>query len=236
MNTTLQDYDGVTVVDEAGTRIGYVERTYVDDGGTVQFVAVKLGSLLAKHRLVPASAARVAENALAVPYARETIAESPNASKAGDTLEGTLLARVRAYYAYTDGQHNAEYNAGGQDGGVGAMKDTAGAMEDAEDSGDAEERTGPAGGAAAGASGRRDGQHAASSTPATVPQAGGVRERGDVIEIPIVEEELVKRPVVKEVLRVRKKRITTPQTVQATLRKENVQVTHEGDAVVRDER
>jgi PRC-barrel domain protein len=220
----LQDYDGATVVDDVGARIGYVERTYVDDGGTVQFVAVKLGSLLAKHRLVPASAARAADNGLIVPYARETIVESPDASKAGDTLEGTLLAQVRAYYAYTDGQNNADE----QDG-------RAGATEDAEETEETEERTGQAGGVAVNASGRRDGQQPTASTPATTAQAGAVRERGDVIEVPIVEEELVKRPVVKEVLRVRKKRVSTPQTVQATLRKENVEVTHEGDAVVQDE-
>ena len=214
----MKDYDGATVVDTAGTRIGRVERSYVDEGGTVRFVAVKLGSLLAKHRLVPATTAQVAENGLAVPYTHDDIVASPDASAAGDTLEGRLLAQVRAYYA------DSRDDAGDQDGRAGTTEDTG-------------ERTRLAGATSvADAPGGRDGQQAASSVPKVGPRPGVVRERGDVVDIPIVEEEIVTRPVVKEVLRVRKKRVTTPQTVQATLRKEEVQVTHEGDAVVRDER
>jgi hypothetical protein len=38
----MEDYDGTDVTDAAGERIGSVERSYVDDQGTVQFVEVKL--------------------------------------------------------------------------------------------------------------------------------------------------------------------------------------------------
>ncbi len=56
-----------------------------------------------------------------------------------------------------------------------------------------------------------------------------VRDLGDVIEVPIVEEELVKRPVVKEVLRIRKSSTSERQTVQGEVRKEEIEVDEEGN-------
>ncbi len=61
---------------------------------------------------------------------------------------------------------------------------------------------------------------------------GGIRERGDVIEVPIVEEEIVKRPVVKEVLRVRKETRTRQQPIATTLRREELVVDERGEVDV----
>jgi uncharacterized protein (TIGR02271 family) len=58
--------------------------------------------------------------------------------------------------------------------------------------------------------------------------AGG----GEVIEIPVIEEQLVKQPVVKEVLRVRKRDVGTTETVHTTLRREDVDVAREGDVEI----
>ncbi len=63
---------------------------------------------------------------------------------------------------------------------------------------------------------------------------GEARDMGDVIEVPVIEEELVKRPVVKEVLRVRKTQVSESRTVEADIRKEDVEVVQDGDAVVGD--
>ncbi len=65
-------------------------------------------------------------------------------------------------------------------------------------------------------------------------QLGAIRDLGDVIEIPIVEEELVvtKRLVVKEVLRIRKRWVTTQRTIESTLRKEDIEIVEEGDITV----
>jgi uncharacterized protein DUF2382/PRC-barrel domain protein len=60
-------------------------------------------------------------------------------------------------------------------------------------------------------------------------RATGIRDEGDVIEVPIVEEELVKRPVVKEVVRVRKETLTRQQPVETTLRREGLVVDERGD-------
>lgn len=62
-----------------------------------------------------------------------------------------------------------------------------------------------------------------------------MRGTGDVIEVPIIEEELVKRPVVKEVLRVRKTPETVQRTVGADVRNEAVDVVEDGNIVVRDD-
>ncbi len=204
----LQDYDGAAIVDATGQRIGAVERSYVDDRGTARFVAVKIGALRAKQRLIPVASAQSTESGLVVPYTKDSIVASPDASSAGDLLEGALLEQVRAYYA------------GGRESRAG----------------DTDDRTTTSGGAAAAVPiAQRGGQDTAIAASDTAPQAGAVRDRGDVIEIPIMEDEVVTRPVVKEVLRVRKERVTEPQTIQATLRKEDVQITHDGDVVVRDE-
>jgi stress response protein YsnF len=72
--------------------------------------------------------------------------------------------------------------------------------------------------------------------PETAPRVGEVRDRGDVIEIPIVEDEVevVRRPVVKEVLRVRRDQVTEQQTIDTTVRKERIEVAQDDDVVARD--
>ncbi len=77
-------------------------------------------------------------------------------------------------------------------------------------------------------------QPASESSLDSGPEIGAVRDLGDVIEVPIVEEELVKRPVVKEVLRIRKTQVSEPRTVEADVRKEDVEVVRDGEAVIRD--
>lgn len=53
-----------------------------------------------------------------------------------------------------------------------------------------------------------------------------------MIEHPIVEEELVKRPmvpVVKEVLRIRKTTLAEQQSIDGKMQKEHIEVKEEGD-------
>lgn len=60
---------------------------------------------------------------------------------------------------------------------------------------------------------------------------------GDEIRIPLVEEELVieKRKVVREMLVIRKQRVTETRVVEEDLRKERVNVSREGDVSVRED-
>ena len=50
-----------------------------------------------------------------------------------------------------------------------------------------------------------------------------------MIELPIVKEELVKTPVVKEVLRIRKTTLAEQQSVGGEVQKEHIEVKEEGD-------
>ena len=94
----IQDYTGTTVTDSDGNQIGSVERTYDDADGNARFVEIKIGTLLAKHRLVPVAGIAPDGDTLQVPYDKGTIEASPDASDAGDTLNGSLLDQAQAYY------------------------------------------------------------------------------------------------------------------------------------------
>ena len=214
----IQDYNGDAVVDATGERIGTVEQSYVDDAGTVRAVGVKIGTLRTKHRIVPVDDARREKDRLTVPYTKRMVEESPDAD-AGDTLEGEMLERVRAYYA---GDR--------QEAGVHAPGARPATSQTRQPAATAEQREAPADDTH-----EADTREAAASLSDEARELGAVRDLGDTIEIPIVEEEIVKRPVVKEVLRIRKSTVAEQQNVEADLRKEDVEIDREGDVEIRVE-
>ena len=205
----MQTYDGAKVVDAQGEPVGTVERSYVDDSGTVRLVEVAIGSFFPTYRLVPVADAQLRDSRLAVPYTKDMIVESPDASLTRATLEGELLERVWAYY-----------------GPDGESTDVAMASSDVAPSEDV--TVAPAGQAGAW-------DDTSERAPDTARRIGEVRDRGDVIEIPIVEDEVevVRRPVVKEVLRVRKVQVTEQKTIDTTVRKERIEVAQDDDVVAR---
>jgi Domain of unknown function (DUF2382)/PRC-barrel domain len=201
----MQTYDGADVVDALGEPVGTVERSYVDESGTVRLVEVAIGSFFPKYRLIPVADAQLTDGRLAVPYTKDVIVESPDASPTRATLEGALLERVWA--SYGSGPESTDVAMAAGEDVAAAPASRAGASDDTSEPG-----------------------------PDTAPRVGEVRDRGDVIEIPIVEDEVevVRRPVVKEVLRVRKDRVTEQQTIDTTVRKERIEVTQDDDLVARD--
>jgi Domain of unknown function (DUF2382)/PRC-barrel domain len=216
----VQDYDGAEVVDACGERIGIVERSYVDASETVRFVEVMIGAFLAKHRLIPLDGAQISSGTLTVPYTKDMIVQSPDASSVSDTLEGELLEQVQAYYAR--GRESTDVAPAGS-----TAQDVA---------------VVPAGDAAV-----VEGEVIIPEPASDLArQAGEGRDRDDGTAIPIVEEEtaipiveeevvVVKRRVVKEVLRVRKGQVIEHETIPATVWMEPAQVVHDGDLVVRHE-
>ncbi len=210
----IDDSDGATVVDTTGEQIGTVERSYVDESGAVRMVAVKLGRLFAKHRLVPVDGAGQRDGVLRIPYARQLVEEAPEAD-GEDEVDSETLARVRAHYPR---DRVSVHDLRDQDPDPAVMPHDDGAP--------IHER--PAG--------RQIPDEAravsAASEDAPTPPTR-IRDLGEVIEVPIVAEELVKVPVVKEVLRIRKETITTPRQVTETLRREELDVQQHGDVDVR---
>ncbi|HEY3282758.1 MAG TPA: hypothetical protein VGN26_10825 [Armatimonadota bacterium] len=181
-----EDLTGALLMDEAGRAFGRVSKVYVGEGGSAQYLKARLGTLSPHHRLLPATGLQRARGRVQVPFTRQEVLGSPDASATGEVVESALLDRVSSYY-------------------------------------DSLRNPAPA---------------AVSPSPAAVPSAAVVtegaalpptvvRDNGDVVDIPIVEEELVKRPVVKEVLRVRKTPVSETQHVDTDLRKDDVQATKE---------
>lgn len=207
----MQDFNGADVIDNNGDKIGTVERTYDDAGGTPRFVEVTMGSLFSKkQRLVPVDSAQMSDDGLQVPFSKGVIEDSPDAASAGDTLEGGLLDSVHAFYRGDGGEASADTS---------SDEEQAGAV--------------PVGEADTGNDTLSDQNTETTQDTGNGGQtAGTVRDLGDVIEVPIYEERLVKQPVVAEVLRIRKTPQTQQQSVEADLRKEEVEVVKEGDVVV----
>jgi Domain of unknown function (DUF2382)/PRC-barrel domain len=206
MNT---DYDGSTVFDGADEKVGTVERTYIDDSDTVRFVAVRTGTLFHKHRLIPADTAELREDGLHVPYAKEDIDDGPTIDNPEDTLEGDILSQTREYYGDTP-----------EDGNV-AKGDTA-----LQANGNAD--TTPADTTARNVVDMADIPRVPAADGATMESLSQVRDLGDVIEVPVVEERIVRQPVVREVVRVKKSHFTDASTVAGEVRKESVDVDSDG--------
>lgn len=222
----IEDYDGLEVVDKDGKKIGAVERSYVNDGGEIRFVEVKLRGLRPKHRFVPVDDVERTDAGLTLPFSKSMVEESPDASSEHDTLGEAILGDVRAYY-----QKN-------RDDTDPAVTEPAAAtpVNEAESDSAGQSTSTPQ---AHGAGGKIQGavEQVREKLPGSHDTGRGdmgqVRDLGDVIEVPIVEEEIVKRPVVKEVLRIRKTSTSEQQLVDSDVRKENVDILTEGDVRVR---
>lgn len=203
------DFDGVEVTDLNGTSIGKVVRTYIDDANTPRYVEVKFGTLLPKHRLVPVDGGDFADDGhLHVTYDKDVIEGSPDAPDA-DTLESADLERVDSYYA----------GIGSEAGGT--VEPAIGASQADADTGRNARPDGPrnqfevvdesAGGI-----------HVGDQVPAGMEAP--IVDRGDTLEVPVLEEVLVKKTVVKEILRVRKSDVVEQETVEGDVRKESVEL------------
>jgi len=210
----MNDYDGAQVVDAGGEHIGTVDRTYVDDNETPRLIEVNMGGLLPKHRLVPVDQAEMTDDGLRVPYVKDMIEESPHIGRS-DSLESDTLERVRSYYASGDGIGDT-------------APDEAPASQEVV-SQDAVTEEVPAVSPIAENSNR-------APTPPVVTESNGdydadspmvtgqIRDLGDVIEVPVMEEILVKKTIVKEVLRIKKSELTQTQMVSGDIRREDIEV------------
>lgn len=210
----MDDYDGAQVIDASGDHIGTVDRTYVDNNEIPRLIEVKMGGLLPRHRLIPIDQAEMTDDGLRVPYVKDMIEESPHISRS-DSLAGDTLERVRSYYASGDGiEDNAadEVPVSQEVVSQNAVTEEVPAVAPI-----GESRT-------------------QAPSPSVVTENGGdydagspmltgqIRDLGDVIEVPVMEEILVKKTVVKEVLRIKKSELTETQMVSGDIRREDIEV------------
>jgi hypothetical protein len=206
------DFDGLDLIDSEGDKVGSIDRTYVDDEGNARMLSVKIGTILHSHRLVPADDVERGDGSVSVPYLKDVIEESPDFD-GDDTVEGDFLTAVREYYAH-DGNLTEE----DQDtpDGDAMPPDAVTAI------GEVDQRNRPP----------NDSPTVGEDTDVPV-EFGQTRDLGDVVEVPVVEEVLVKKPVVREVLRVRKSHIAETGTAAADLRKEQVEVLPSSEDLVK---
>jgi hypothetical protein len=209
------DLTGATLYDVGGNDIGKIEEIYKDDNGTPRYARIKIGTLLAKHRLVPIDAAQSTSDRITVPYSKDAIESAPDLPADVNPLSGMVAEDLRGYYAGTTMPASS--------------RTSPPAATRAEDTATTEPSATP------GNARTVSGDEIPTASEGAGGSVGQVRDRGDVVEIPVVEERLVKQPVVTEVIRVQKNSVLAEEkTVSADLRKEDVQVESEGDATLRN--
>jgi len=223
----IRDFDGGTVVDVEGEEIGTVERTYIDEAEVPRYIEVRMGSLFTKHRLIPADDVEPTDDGLRVPYTKELVEESPNARASGDTLEDVPLEEIQTYYA-----RNGVLEEGDEVDGTASIpvsRPTSASTVETDETRTSSETSETTQAAAVETNTTANTEQASEpSDGINAGSIGEVRDLGDVIEIPIVEEVLVKQPVVREVLRVRKSEITSTTTIADLVRKEDVEIDSDG--------
>ncbi|GAA4334374.1 PRC and DUF2382 domain-containing protein [Actinomadura luteofluorescens] len=77
--TQVRELMGMSVTDTNGTKVGTVKQVYLnDDSGSPEWVTVHTGWFGMRESFVPLSGARKGQDALQVPYDKETIKGAPN--------------------------------------------------------------------------------------------------------------------------------------------------------------
>ena len=212
------DYDGVEVMDSKGTSVGKVERTYVDDAGTPRYVEVKFGTLLPKHRLDPGERSGTkGRRPVAGPIRQGDDRRLARCADA-EALEPADLQQIDSYYR---GDEAGEGSPAGEESAVStgrSSQDDAGS-----DGGEASRNQFEVVDESAG--GLRVGDQVPAGMNAPVI------DRGDVVEVPVLEEILVKKTVVREILRVKKSDVVEQETVDGDVRKETLEVDDPSGAV-----
>lgn len=177
----MKDFQGLDVVDADGTKIGTVEHTFVA-GDQPRYVEVKMGTLFAKHRLVPLENTRQEDGNLQVPYSKTTIEDSPRVDGDDSEIGESTLSSVENYYQ----------------GAPPLLPQSA------------PSNPPPASDAAQIEDNIRENvlqQGSEQGPPVVVAyNTGDVEDRGDYIDVPILEQGIGQPAVVKEVLRIPKKR------------------------------
>jgi uncharacterized protein (TIGR02271 family) len=111
--TQVRELMGMSVTDTHGTKVGTVKQVYLnDDSGSPEWVTVHTGWFGMRESFVPLSGARKAEDALQVPYDKETIKGAPNV----DADEHLSHAQIVDLYRHYGVRPPAGRRTGGETG------------------------------------------------------------------------------------------------------------------------
>jgi uncharacterized protein (TIGR02271 family) len=104
----VQDWEGRTMVDPAGGKIGTIANIYLDDDtGQPEWVTVKGGRLGSKQNFVPLAEAQAAGDNVQVPYDKEQIKNAPG-MRAHGRLSQEEEGELYRYYGLDYGESRSE--------------------------------------------------------------------------------------------------------------------------------
>ncbi len=114
-----EKYDGYTVYDRDGEKIGKVDDLFVDETDREEYIGVKMGLFgLSGTTLIPTEVARVddQDRSIRVSESKDRVKDAPS-YKNDDEVTDDLEDRVRGYYGLERGESSAERGSYGQSSG-----------------------------------------------------------------------------------------------------------------------
>jgi hypothetical protein len=94
----MMDWEGQTVLDPAGEKIGTIEEIFlVEETGQPEWALVKLGRLKGHTTLVPLTKARAVEKGVAVDVKKDVVSEAPEVKGDSEPSEREVEALYRHY-------------------------------------------------------------------------------------------------------------------------------------------
>jgi membrane protein len=98
MTPDVLDWEGQTLLDRAGKKIGTMREIYlVEETGQPEWALVKLGRVRSKTTLVPLAQAQPVANGVKVAYEKDVIADAPPIHSAAEPSEQEVIAVYRHY-------------------------------------------------------------------------------------------------------------------------------------------
>jgi uncharacterized protein (TIGR02271 family) len=219
---TVQSWQGRTMVDPAGDKLGTIDAIYLDDEtGQPEWATVTSGMFTAKATFVPLAQAQAAGDSVQVPYDKQQVKDAPSLEADGQ-LSQDEEAELYRHYGLDYSEHRSDSGLpAGYDG------DAAGQVEDQERDTVGRDTSGPTTDDAM----TRSEEELQVGT--TQRERGRVRLRKHVT----TEQQTVTVPVQREQVRVEREPITDANLDAATdgpaISEEDHEVTlHEEEAVV----
>ena len=115
---SVQGWQGRTMVDPAGDKLGTIDAIYLDnETGQPEWATVTSGMFIAKTAFVPLAQAQDTGGIVQVPYDKQQVTDAPN-MEADGSLSQDDEAELYRHYGLEYSEHRAD---GGMPAGTGAM-------------------------------------------------------------------------------------------------------------------
>ncbi len=184
-----EKYEGYTVYDNRGEKIGKVDDLFIDEADREEYIGVKMGLLGRKSTLIPMDVVRLneADRALEVSESKDHVKDAPSFDDDED-ITPEHEDRIRSYFGLgsmnpsdTQGSYGT-YSGAGDEEHEDDRADRGSSTVDAEYG----ERTGPSAGTTAGGT---SGPAAGAEETGTFEEGGETEVRRRIIREEIVEED-----------------------------------------------